>query len=69
MRWLVLVMAACSASAPLEPASTPLALGEVVSGAISTAFYVPNFLFAVQGTDYLAGTSPSVFQHYWSLGI
>ena len=47
----------------------PLALGEVVSGAIATAFYVPNFLFAVQGTDYLAGTSPSVFQHYWSLGI
>ena len=47
----------------------PLALGEVVRGAIATAFYVPNFLFAVQGTDYLAGTSPSVFQHYWSLGI
>lgn len=47
----------------------PLALDEVVRGAIATAFYVPNFLFAVQGTDYLAGTSPSVFQHYWSLGI
>ena len=47
----------------------PLALEEVVRGAIATAFYVPNFLFAVQGTDYLAGTSPSVFQHYWSLGI
>jgi peptidoglycan/LPS O-acetylase OafA/YrhL len=47
----------------------PLALDEVAHGAIATAFYVPNFLFAVQGTDYLAGTSPSVFQHYWSLGI
>ena len=47
----------------------PLALEEVTRGAIATAFYVPNFLFAVQGTDYLAGTSPSVFQHYWSLGI
>jgi peptidoglycan/LPS O-acetylase OafA/YrhL len=47
----------------------PLALEEVARGAIATAFYVPNFLFAVQGTDYLAGTSPSVFQHYWSLGI
>ncbi|GAB3555413.1 acyltransferase family protein [Arthrobacter tumbae] len=37
--------------------------------AAATALYVPNLLFAVQGTDYLAETSPSPFQHYWSLGI
>ncbi|WP_382307253.1 acyltransferase family protein [Herbiconiux sp. UC225_62] len=37
--------------------------------AIATAFYVPNMLFAVQGTDYLAEATPSVFQHYWSLGV
>ncbi|WP_382307690.1 acyltransferase family protein [Herbiconiux sp. UC225_62] len=37
--------------------------------AIATALYVPNMLFAVQGTDYLAETTPSVFQHYWSLGV
>src|SRR5690625_7228920 len=30
---------------------------------------MPNLLFAVEGTEYLAETSPSVFQHYWSLGI
>src|SRR5690625_7821539 len=40
-----------------------------VRGAVATALYVPNLLFAVEGTEYLAETSPSVFQHYWSLGI
>ncbi|NJC22527.1 peptidoglycan/LPS O-acetylase OafA/YrhL [Arthrobacter pigmenti] len=37
--------------------------------AAATALYMPNLLFAAQGTDYLAETSPSPFQHYWSLGI
>lgn len=40
-----------------------------MNDAAATALYVPNLLFAVQGTDYLAETSPSPFQHYWSLGI
>ena len=47
----------------------PLQLRSVFEGAIATALYVPNLLFAVQGTDYLAETAPSVFQHYWSLGV
>ncbi|MFT4050807.1 MAG: acyltransferase family protein [Microbacterium sp.] len=47
----------------------PLLFQEVWIGAVATAFYVPNYLFAVQGTDYLAETIPSLFQHYWSLGI
>lgn len=47
----------------------PLQLGPVFKGAIATAMYVPNMLFAGQGTNYLAETAPSVFQHYWSLGI
>ncbi|MFT4135451.1 acyltransferase family protein [Microbacterium sp.] len=47
----------------------PLLMREVWAGAVSTAFYVPNIVFAVQGTDYLAETTPSLFQHYWSLGI
>jgi peptidoglycan/LPS O-acetylase OafA/YrhL len=42
---------------------------QVFRDAIATALYVPNYAFAVQGTDYLAETSPSVFQHYWSLGV
>src|SRR5699024_489238 len=34
-----------------------------------TALYVPNYFFALQDTDYLDDSSPSVYQHYWSLGI
>ncbi|KQO99454.1 acyltransferase family protein [Leifsonia sp. Leaf264] len=47
----------------------PLMLRQMFTAAIATALYVPNVLFAVQGTDYLAETAPSVFQHYWSLGV
>ncbi|MEL4318997.1 acyltransferase family protein [Leifsonia sp. YIM 134122] len=47
----------------------PLMLRQMFNAAIATALYVPNVLFAVQGTDYLAETTPSVFQHYWSLGV
>ena len=42
---------------------------DVWRGALSTAVYLPNVYFALTGTDYLAETTPSVFQHYWSLGI
>ncbi|MDN5600526.1 MAG: acyltransferase [Brachybacterium sp.] len=48
---------------------SPLLMRSVVGGAIATALYVPNFFFALEDTDYLAETTPSVFQHYWSLGI
>lgn len=47
----------------------PLLMDEVWKGAVATALYVPNMLFAVEGTNYLAETTPSLFQHYWSLGI
>lgn len=47
----------------------PLLMETVWQGAVATAFYVPNYLFAIQGTDYLAETVPSLFQHNWSLGI
>ncbi|MGP9706978.1 acyltransferase family protein [Brachybacterium sp. AOP42-C2-15] len=48
---------------------SPLLMQDVLRGAAATALYVPNYLFAQEGTDYLAETTPSVFQHYWSLGI
>ncbi|MGO1566380.1 MAG: acyltransferase family protein [Brachybacterium sp.] len=48
---------------------SPLLMQDVLRGAIATALYVPNLFFAQEGTDYLAETTPSVFQHYWSLGI
>lgn len=48
----------------------PLLRTQVLNDAIATALYVPNYAFAVQGTDYLAqSTTPSLFQHYWSLGV
>ena len=47
----------------------PPLMSEVVKGAIATALYVPNILFAVEGTNYLTEATPSLFQHYWSLGI
>lgn len=47
----------------------PLQLPSVMRDAMATALYVPNVLFAAQGTNYLAETAPSVFQQYWSLGV
>jgi peptidoglycan/LPS O-acetylase OafA/YrhL len=47
----------------------PLLMREVLLGAIATTLYVPNILFGLQGTNYLAESTPSIFQHYWSLGI
>ena len=47
----------------------PLLLNEVWRGAVATALYVPNMLFAIDGTNYLAESIPSLFQHYWSLGV
>ncbi|HWH25303.1 MAG TPA: acyltransferase family protein [Pseudolysinimonas sp.] len=47
----------------------PLLREQTLRDAAATALYVPNYAFAVHGTDYLAETSPSLFQHYWSLGV
>lgn len=44
-------------------------LGDVMRDAAWTALYVPNVALAVAGTDYLAETEPSPFQHFWSLGV
>lgn len=63
--FVVLIMSTLAAAL----AFPPLLMKEVWQGAIATALYVPNYLFAVQGTNYLAESTPSLFQHYWSLGI
>lgn len=47
----------------------PLAWPQMLRDAAATAMYVPNVLFGYVGTDYLADHTPSVFQHYWSLGL
>jgi peptidoglycan/LPS O-acetylase OafA/YrhL len=62
----VLVVTAI-ASAVLLPA---LEVRGALDDAIASALYVGNYRFAVEGADYLAaGTPPSPFQHYWSLGV
>ncbi len=48
---------------------SPLRVIDIVYDAVASALYVPNLLFAVRRTDYLAGTAPSPFQHFWSLGV
>lgn len=63
----LLVVAASVAAALIW--MPPLLMKEVWLGAVATALYVPNILFGLQGTNYLAESTPSIFQHYWSLGI
>ncbi|WP_394769975.1 acyltransferase family protein [Lacisediminihabitans sp.] len=48
---------------------SPLRIATIVRDGIASALYLPNLLFATEKTDYLAGTTPSPFQHFWSLGI
>ncbi len=47
----------------------PLLGPGLVRMVIAVAAYVPNLQLAADGTDYLAETAPSPFQHYWSLGV
>ncbi len=55
------------ASAVLLP---PLLARTTIDDGIACALYVGNYRFALQGTDYFASeTTPSPFQHYWSLGV
>lgn len=64
---LVVVVATVVAAWLFVP---PLQLRQVLDGAPSTVLYVPNYLFASQGTDYmLQTTTSSLFLHYWSLGV
>lgn len=47
----------------------PLRVSAALADAVASALSVPNIRFAVKGTDYLAGSAPSPFQHFWSLGV
>lgn len=48
---------------------SPVQLPYVFRDAIASLFYVPNILFAINATDYWADKTPSLFLHYWSLGV
>ncbi len=62
---IVLAVTAVLVALLFPPLMKPKAFVEIASAAL----YGPNILFAVSGTDYFAGTDPSVVQHYWSLGV
>ncbi len=47
----------------------PLQISSVMKDGLASALYVGNYRFAINQTDYLANSSPSPFQHYWSLGV
>ena len=62
----VLLVTVAAAAWLLPPLQARSALGDAVAAAV----YGANHRLAVRGTDYLAaGTPPSPFQHYWSLGV
>jgi len=48
---------------------SPLRLRDIGFDGLFSAFSGINYRLAQQGTDYFAGTSPSPFQHYWSLAV
>ena len=55
------------ASAVLLP---PLQARTAIGDGITSALYVGNYRFILQGVDYFAASMPlSPFQHYWSLGV
>ncbi|WP_433716063.1 acyltransferase family protein [Nocardia sp. CA-084685] len=61
------VVVTAIAAAVLLP---PLQARQVLGDGIASALYAGNYRLALRGTDYLAGdTSPSPFQHFWSLGV
>lgn len=61
----VLLVSALLGMVLLPPVSVP----DMLRDAVATSVYAPNILFAIRGVDYLATDTPSLFQHYWSLGV
>ncbi|MCW4457801.1 acyltransferase family protein [Microbacterium sp. MPKO10] len=47
----------------------PLLQSRSFKESVFTALYVPNFYFAGEKVDYLSNPNPSIFQHFWSLGV
>ena len=49
---------------------SPFALEELIKDAFTASTYSMNFRLVHQATDYLGSqSSPSIFQHYWSLAV
>jgi len=47
----------------------PLRLPGIATDGVWAALSAANIRFAIEGTDYLSGPTPSPLQHYWSLGV
>lgn len=62
----IVLLATALAAAVILPAVHARA---VLDDGLASALYVGNYRFAITGTDYLAHSGPSPFQHYWSLGV
>ncbi|MFI5261761.1 MAG: acyltransferase family protein [Candidatus Limnocylindrales bacterium] len=63
---VVLIGTLVAASIVMAPLDIPRVAGDAMAAAISAA----NLRFAATSMDYFAaGTSPSPFLHYWSLGV
>lgn len=60
-----LVATAVAAVVFLPPLLLPATFREIAA----TALYGPNIWFALERTNYLAESAPSVVQQYWSLGV
>lgn len=63
---LVVIVLAAVAAVLLAP---PLERRPALVDALASALFVPNYVFAARETDYFGDDAPSVFQHYWSLGV
>jgi peptidoglycan/LPS O-acetylase OafA/YrhL len=63
---MVVLVVTMIASLRLLP---PLQMRSVWKDGLYTALYVGNYRFAATKTNYLAASTPSPFQHYWSLGV
>jgi peptidoglycan/LPS O-acetylase OafA/YrhL len=63
---IVVLVATMALAAAVMP---PLEVRSVWKDGLYCALYVGNFRFAATRTNYLADTTPSPFQHYWSLGV
>jgi len=62
---VVIALTAIASLWCLAPTALPLSLRD----AAAAALYVPNLVFAARGTDYFADDTPSLYQHFWSLGV
>ncbi|WP_169923472.1 acyltransferase family protein [Paramicrobacterium agarici] len=62
---VVVALSVVAAAIWIPPLLQPRSFKE----SIFTALYIPNFYFAGEKVDYLSNPNPSIFQHFWSLGV